>query len=129
MGTRSQALSQGVVSGSGPVIGTGKRDSQRRSDRGAPRPLPRSYKTIEQGAATSVWCATSPLLTNMGGVYCEDCDIARAVAADHVPLDGVLPWAIDPQLADRLWKFSEQCLAVTSPPAAAPPPAATPEPG
>ncbi|WP_449398883.1 hypothetical protein [Chryseobacterium wanjuense] len=34
-------------------------------------------KTIPQGAATTVWCATSPLLENIGGVYCENCDIAE----------------------------------------------------
>ncbi len=31
---------------------------------------------MEQGAATSVWCATNPRLDGLGGVYCEDCDIA-----------------------------------------------------
>ncbi len=36
------------------------------------------FKTVPQGAATSVWCATSGQLDGMGGVYCEDCDIARA---------------------------------------------------
>jgi hypothetical protein len=35
-----------------------------------------SFKTIEQGAATTVWCATSPQLAGLGGVYCENCDIA-----------------------------------------------------
>jgi len=34
------------------------------------------FKTPEQGAATSVWAATSPQLDGMGGVYCADCDIA-----------------------------------------------------
>ncbi len=35
------------------------------------------FKTTEQGAATSVWCATSPRLNGMGGLYCEDCDVAK----------------------------------------------------
>ena len=39
-------------------------------------------KTTEQGAATSVWCATSPQLDGMGGVYCEDVDIAADGAGD-----------------------------------------------
>jgi NAD(P)-dependent dehydrogenase (short-subunit alcohol dehydrogenase family) len=39
-------------------------------------------KTPQQGAATSVWCATSPQLNGMGGVYCQDCDIARALPSD-----------------------------------------------
>jgi NAD(P)-dependent dehydrogenase (short-subunit alcohol dehydrogenase family) len=37
---------------------------------------PDSLKNIEQGAATTIWCAVSPQLNNEGGVYCEDCDIA-----------------------------------------------------
>ena len=36
-----------------------------------------SFKTVEQGAATTLWCATSPQLRSIGGVYCENCDVAR----------------------------------------------------
>jgi len=64
-------------------------------------------KTPEQGAATTVWAATSPQLAGMGGVYCEDCDIAEAVPADFAGGYGVKPWARDPVLADRLWALSE----------------------
>ena len=35
-----------------------------------------TFKTPEQGAATQIWAATSPRLEGMGGLYCEDCDIA-----------------------------------------------------
>jgi NAD(P)-dependent dehydrogenase (short-subunit alcohol dehydrogenase family) len=78
----------------------------------------RSMKTAQQGAATSVWCATSPQLDGIGGVYCQDSDIARLVTeplATNVigsPPLGVMPHAIDPQLADRLWKLSEHLLGV-----------------
>ena len=65
------------------------------------------YKTVEQGAATTVWCATSSQLEGMGGVYCEDCDIAQPMPADTTELTGVLPWAMDPERADRLWRLSE----------------------
>ena len=64
-------------------------------------------KNVEQGAATSVWCATSPQLEGMGGVYCEDSDIAEAVPADSSAASGVRPWAMDPDLAERLWQHSE----------------------
>lgn len=64
-------------------------------------------KTVEQGAATSVWCATSAQLEGMGGVYCEDVDIAEAVPADFPAPRGVRPWAMDPALAERLWAMSE----------------------
>ncbi|AOK37810.1 oxidoreductase [Burkholderia cenocepacia] len=69
-----------------------------------------TYKTIAQGAATTVWCATNPMLEGRGGVYCEDCDIARAVPADHKPANGVLPWAADPNLAEKLWALSERLV-------------------
>ncbi len=65
------------------------------------------FKSVEQGAATSVWCATSPELDGKGGVYCEDADIAVAVPADHPEPRGVRPWAADPELAERLWTASE----------------------
>jgi NAD(P)-dependent dehydrogenase (short-subunit alcohol dehydrogenase family) len=70
-------------------------------------------KNPEEGAATSVWCATSPQLEGMGGVYCEDVDIAAAVPADFTEPRGVRPWAMDPVLADRLWKKSEAWTGVT----------------
>jgi NAD(P)-dependent dehydrogenase (short-subunit alcohol dehydrogenase family) len=54
-------------------------------------------KTPQQGAATSVWCATSPQLNGVGGVYCENCDIARALPSDDSKeLHGVRPRATDP---------------------------------
>jgi NAD(P)-dependent dehydrogenase (short-subunit alcohol dehydrogenase family) len=70
------------------------------------------FKTPEQGAATSVWCATSPALVGRGGVYCEDCDIAAALPASAQTFDGVRPWAIDPALADQLWTQSEKLTGV-----------------
>jgi NAD(P)-dependent dehydrogenase (short-subunit alcohol dehydrogenase family) len=69
-------------------------------------------KTIPQGAATTVWCAVSPQLDGLGGVYCEHTDIAEAVAADKPTPGGVRPWAIDPELAERLWKLSEDMTGV-----------------
>jgi NAD(P)-dependent dehydrogenase (short-subunit alcohol dehydrogenase family) len=70
-------------------------------------------KSMEEGAATSVWCATSPQLEGMGGVYCEDVDIAQAVAADFPGPRGVRPWAMDPDLAERLWTKSEEWTDAT----------------
>ena len=66
----------------------------------------RNMKTPEQGAATAVWCATSPQLDGLGGVYCENCNIAVAVPADSTEPLGVFPWAINPEFADRLWSLS-----------------------
>lgn len=66
-----------------------------------------SFKTVEQGAATTIWCATSPQLEGMGGVYCENCDIAKVKTEGD---DGVRPYAIDPAIAQRLWAWSERWL-------------------
>jgi NAD(P)-dependent dehydrogenase (short-subunit alcohol dehydrogenase family) len=66
-------------------------------------------KTPQQGAATTVWCATSRQLDGMGGVYCADCDIAPALPSDDsTALRGVRPRATDPVAAGRLWQLSEQ---------------------
>ena len=71
------------------------------------------FKTAAGGASTSVWCATSPLLVAGGGVYCEDCNIAAAVAAADPSFAGVRPWAIDPEAAEHLWSLSERMLGET----------------
>jgi hypothetical protein len=67
-----------------------------------------SFKTAEQGAATQAWAATSPQLAEMGGVYCEDCDIAPLVDGSHAIPGGVQPYAIDDASADRLWDASAE---------------------
>ncbi|WP_405833626.1 oxidoreductase [Streptomyces sp. NBC_01176] len=80
----------------------------------------RQLKTVEQGAATSVWCATSPLLEGRGGVYCENSDIAPPMSLEEgrawtlrnrTPKPGVVPYAVDPVAADRLWDLSERLTA------------------
>lgn len=71
-----------------------------------------ALKTPEQGAATSVWCATSPRLEGLGGVYCEDADVAELLAGDVPGARGVKPYAIDPAAADRLWAASERWTGV-----------------
>jgi NAD(P)-dependent dehydrogenase (short-subunit alcohol dehydrogenase family) len=74
-----------------------------------------NLKTIEQGAATSVWCATGPQLDGMGGVYCEDVDIAEIVRSDSESKRGVRSYAIDPAGAKRLWSLSERLTGVKLP--------------
>ena len=72
-------------------------------------PLPEmSFKTVEQGAATSVLLAASPLLNDITGRYFEDCQ----EAPPHQPgtNTGVAQHALDPQAAERLWEISEQLL-------------------
>lgn len=75
----------------------------------------RNKKTVEQGAATSVWCATSRQLEGFGGVYCENCDIAVQVPGDSTELRGVRPWAIDREFALELWNLSEKLTSIHFP--------------
>jgi len=72
------------------------------------------FKTPEQGASTSTWAATSPQLADMGGVYCEDCDVAAPteVGSDTARLRGVDAHAIDPDAAARLWAVSAELTGV-----------------
>src|SRR5260370_39162611 len=74
----------------------------------AARKVPAGFKSVAEGAATSVWCATSPQLDGLGGVYCEDCDIAIAAPGDSAEPRGVRPSARDPEVAERLWRASEE---------------------
>lgn len=73
-------------------------------------PLQPSFKSPEAGAATQVWAATSPQLEGMGGVYCEDCDIAEVSTGEPVSptAAGVRDYAIDPAEAARLWTLSAE---------------------
>lgn len=71
-----------------------------------------SLKTIPQGAATTVWCATTALLNNIGGVYCEDADIAE-LASDTSMSNGVKRYSLDEANAKRLWTFSEALTGIT----------------
>ena len=78
-----------------------------------------TLKTIPQGAATTVWCATSPLLDTLGGVYCEDADVAQLDEGqiEHRPDDpstarGVQPYSLDEASAQRLWTLSEQLTGI-----------------
>ncbi|KNC19393.1 oxidoreductase [Arthrobacter sp. RIT-PI-e] len=70
-----------------------------------------SAKTPEQGAATSVFAAVSPLLDGVGGRYLEDCQEARRVPEIINGLYGVMDHALDPVTAERLWDVSLELVA------------------
>lgn len=82
----------------------------------------KGLKSLSQGASTTVWCATSPQLNDIGGVYCENADIAKldnSQAGDAVEnLDGstmmkdVMPYALDEESAGKLWILSEELTGV-----------------
>lgn len=86
--TRDEQIERGWIDGQGNVIGA-------------------DFKTPSQGAATGLWAATSPLIQGRGGLYLEDCDVAR-VSGPEEPMDdgGVRDYAVDPGEAERLWEVS-----------------------
>jgi NAD(P)-dependent dehydrogenase (short-subunit alcohol dehydrogenase family) len=65
-----------------------------------------TLKSIPQGAATSVWAATSPDLAGQGGRYAEDVQLAEGQNTEKNA--GVAPHATDAEIAERLWTWSEQ---------------------
>lgn len=71
------------------------------------------FKTPEQGASTSVWAAVGEELEGVGGLYLEDCAEAGPWSADN-PVKGVMPHAVDPDSADRLWALSEEITGVSA---------------
>jgi NAD(P)-dependent dehydrogenase (short-subunit alcohol dehydrogenase family) len=74
---------------------------------------PVQFKTVPQGAATSVWAALVASAEEVGAQYCENCHVSDAVP-DDVPLgmlnEGVRGYALDPRNADALWKKSEELV-------------------
>jgi hypothetical protein len=70
---------------------------------------PFSYKSIPQGAATSVWAACIADAEAIGGHYCEDCHVAEIASAPGIRA-GVQPYALDPQHAQALWQVSEELV-------------------
>lgn len=79
----------------------------------------KNLKTIPQGAATTVWCATSAMLDDIGGVYCENADVAELDSGniehrydEPWTLRGVQPYSVDGINAKRLWKLSEEMTGV-----------------
>jgi NAD(P)-dependent dehydrogenase (short-subunit alcohol dehydrogenase family) len=70
---------------------------------------PFSWKSIPQGAATSVWAACVADAEAIGGRYCEDCHVAEVVTVPGLR-GGVRPYALDPQRARALWQKSEEMV-------------------
>jgi NAD(P)-dependent dehydrogenase (short-subunit alcohol dehydrogenase family) len=74
---------------------------------------PFQWKTIPQGAATSVWAGVVAPADEIGGRYCENCHVGQIVP-DHVTIsaisEGVRGYALDPNTAEALWKKSEELV-------------------
>jgi NAD(P)-dependent dehydrogenase (short-subunit alcohol dehydrogenase family) len=126
-GIRGYAVHPGIIVGTN--LGGWMSEEQRRAaslamglidDSG--RPIIDPYhekKTPQQGASTIVFAATSPLLADIGGVYLKDNDISPLdedpkpidLTSGETPAATVVPHAVDPESAKRLWELSERLLA------------------
>jgi NAD(P)-dependent dehydrogenase (short-subunit alcohol dehydrogenase family) len=87
---------------------------QRNQQLAAEGKAPLKWKTIPQGAATSVWAGVVAPADEIGGRYCEDCHVGKVVP-DSVSIDaiteGVRGYALDTENAEALWKKSEELVA------------------
>jgi NAD(P)-dependent dehydrogenase (short-subunit alcohol dehydrogenase family) len=86
---------------------------QQRAAAGEP---PFEFKSIPQGAATSVWAGVVAPVEEVGGKYCEDCQVGVLIPADS-PVSaismGVRGYALEPENAKALWKKSEELVGET----------------
>jgi len=74
---------------------------------------PFEWKTIPQGAATSVWAGVLAPADEIGGQYCANCQVGRIVPGDAIITaagEGVREYALDPYNAEALWKKSEELV-------------------
>jgi NAD(P)-dependent dehydrogenase (short-subunit alcohol dehydrogenase family) len=85
------------------------------TDRLEAAPTAMVWKTVPQGAATTLYAATSPDLDGLGGRYLEDCHLAE-ITDDPDASSGVRAYALDPERADALWALSERLIDAASQP-------------
>ena len=72
------------------------------------------FKSPSQGASTTIWCAVSSMLNDIGGVFCENCDIAKRkenIDESMRRYFGVADHAIDTEEAKRLWEETEKMIS------------------
>ena len=70
-------------------------------------------KTMEAGAATSVWAAVAEDLEGKGGLYLEDCQISKReenMTEIFKHMFGYMSYAVDEKSADKLWTMSEEMI-------------------
>ena len=81
---------------------------------GSPSEMAKNFfKTTSQGASTTLWCATNSDLSSFGGVFCEDCEVAKRKNEVDESLQryfGVADWAVDTDEASKLWDVTEKML-------------------
>jgi hypothetical protein len=70
------------------------------------------WKTVEEGAATTVWAAVAPELEGVGGKYLDNCAVAEPWTGEgEVPFGFCALYSLDPGHAEQLWALSEKLTA------------------
>jgi len=112
-GVRAYAVHPGMIMtelarhmDAGDMEELGERATRRDADRASASSGGPEFKTIPQGAATTVWAAVAPELDDRGGVYCADAEVRD---------EEVAAYALDPDAAQRLWTMSEELVGETFP--------------
>ena len=80
-----------------------------------PGAKPIDYKSVPQGAATSVWAAAVAKADAVGGRYCEDCHVAEVIDAPGFTFSGVRPYSLNPERARRCGRRARRWSASASP--------------
>jgi NAD(P)-dependent dehydrogenase (short-subunit alcohol dehydrogenase family) len=116
-GVRAAAVHPGVIHTElGRHVDAGEIEKiieQRNRQLAAEGKVPFQWKTVPQGAATSVWAGVAASAEEMGGRYCEDCHVSKIVpenAVSEAMTEGVRGYALDPKNAEALWKKSEELV-------------------
>jgi len=116
-GVRAAAVHPGVIHTElGRHVDAGQIEKiieQRNQQLAAEGKAPFQWKTIPQGAATSVWAGIVAAAGEIGGKYCEDCHVG-SIVPDDTPVDamteGVRGYALDAKNAEALWRKSEEMV-------------------
>lgn len=77
---------------------------------------PYTFKTIPQGASTTVWAAVNPDFENKGGLYLNDTQVGKLSTMEDIGKTqaGYLPHAVDPETATKLWELTEKEIQAAS---------------
>lgn len=97
-----------MLMGGGNSDNSAKEEKPKEAEAKSGESKPSPFKSVEQGAATSVWAATSASLDGKGGIYLEDCQIA--LPAGESGSRGYAAYIADEQLAGELWALSENIV-------------------
>jgi NAD(P)-dependent dehydrogenase (short-subunit alcohol dehydrogenase family) len=116
-GVRATAVHPGVISteltrhlGEGVLKAMIDQINANNAEQGLP---PMTWKSVPQGAATSVWAGVVAPAEEVGGRYCEDCHVAELQKDDPKLRTGVRAYALDPDRARALWAKSEEMVGET----------------